>query len=131
MTATVRLLTDEAPGVAVLTLADEVDVTEEERVRRLLTTVLDAAPESIVVDLTRLTFTDATGINALAVLAGRAGPLGMPVTLAGCPAGIDRLLRMLDLRDRFRYSATLADALTDAGTDAGTRAPSTRSCSSS
>jgi anti-sigma B factor antagonist len=58
-------------GSTILTLAGELDISTVNGLRDTITTVLDRAPEHLVVDLTGVTFMDSTGIALLLQIAER------------------------------------------------------------
>jgi len=126
MTSIMRLQSDTSVLVVVL-LCGELDLSEQSRLRILVgstvTAAVEADAEGIVVDLSRLTFTDATGLNALAQLAAGAGRHGLPVTLAATPPLMERLLHLVRLHDLFEHAPTLAAARRSTGSRTRARVP--------
>jgi anti-anti-sigma factor len=103
-----------AGQVGVLTLAGEIDIAAREQLDAQVGLLLDVTRTriaAIVVDLSRLGFTDATGVNFLVRLSAGSGRHGLPVVLAASPPMLVRLLELLQVDHHFPQAPTVPQAL--------------------
>jgi anti-sigma B factor antagonist len=87
--------------VAVAMLPVEIDIANSDRIREDLLTVLNRGPATLIVDMTRTTFCDSAGVNAIVRAYKRAEACGAKMHLVvSAPAvlrvlaitGVDRLV---------------------------------------
>ena len=87
--------------VAVLTMPEEIDITNADETREQLLTIVNQGATVLVADMSRTTFCDSAGITALVRAFRRANEGGTKFRLvAACPAvlrvleitGVDRLI---------------------------------------
>ena len=84
-------------GAVVVEVAGELDLCSSHTLREHLDFVVDSGATTVVVDLTRLSFIDSTGLGVLAVLARRPGFDAVDLAIV-CPEGrIRRRLRTTGL----------------------------------
>jgi len=98
------------PGVAVVTLPDEVDLQTAPAVRDELLVALSRCPH-LVVDATGVTFLDSTGINALVRAKERAERLDGSVHVVATGRAILRVLAVTQLTRMLAVVPTTDDAL--------------------
>ena len=98
-------------GYAVVELRGELDVSSASSLReRLLGILADQAP-NLILDLSRLTFIDSTGISVLLAAERRAHELGGSLSLAGPQKIVTRVLHITSLDRHFPIFPTVDDAL--------------------
>lgn len=86
-----RVLTDIAPAKSVIRLEGEIDLSMSEDLQRLVVT-LPSITCSVVLDVSKVTFCDATLTGFLAGVANR-----MPIPLTPANARVVELLRLVGL----------------------------------
>jgi anti-sigma B factor antagonist len=79
-------------GAAVLTLPDEIDISNAGKVRDDLLWVLNRGPTALVVDMGGTTFCDSAGVNALVRAHRRAEASGSQMRLVVSSPGVGRVL---------------------------------------
>ena len=93
-----------SPAEVVVAVEGELDVSNAPRLRRALSDVIDGEPGSVVVDLSRLTFVDSTGLGVLVGADKRARALGVGLVLSSPQpsiakvfeiAGVHRVMRVV------------------------------------
>lgn len=67
--------------------------------KRCVRTALARQPDRVVLDLSRLTFMDATGVHGVLDLANRAARLKVNVAVIPGPPAVQRLFEICELRD--------------------------------
>src|ERR1700733_12512906 len=77
---------------AVITLPEEIDISNSEQVRDELLSLLNRAPAVLIVDMAETTFCDSAGVNALVRAHKRATANGAKIRLAGGSLGVQRVL---------------------------------------
>jgi anti-sigma B factor antagonist len=107
-----------AGSLAVMTLPDEVDMVNTAELREELSSVIRAAPAVVVVDMTRTTFCDSSGVAALVRAAQQASSAGIRLRLAGS-GPVLRILRLLEADRIIEVHSSLAGALGEALPGAG------------
>jgi anti-sigma B factor antagonist len=102
------------PSPAILALSGELDIATAPGVLRLLNGAVDAAAEQhrrLIIDLSDVSFCDASGLTALIRTHNRARELRTPVFLAGARPHVRKLLRITRLDRGMNVHATLTDAI--------------------
>lgn len=109
------LVSRRVPGHAVLVLGGELDVVTTAALRVQIMKVLTGITEPVIVDLSGVTFCDASGLALLVGAQRRANLDGRTVVLAGpCPQ-VSKLLHITGLDRAFTIHPTLAAAQRDEG----------------
>ena len=91
------ITTDQTPELASIQIEGEVDVSCADDLRSELGLALDAAPESVEVDLSAMPYIDSTGIGVLVGFAHRAAEEGVAFSLVAPQANVMRVLSLLGL----------------------------------
>lgn len=103
---------------AVIDIAGEIDIFTAPDVRRVgLEAITDGATR-VILDLTRTTFLDSTGLGVIIGLSKRVRPAGGDVVIVNVDDGIARTFEITGLNEIFRICATRAEAL-EAAAEAG------------
>jgi anti-sigma B factor antagonist len=82
---------------ATLELVGELDVAQEGPVREALKQVLDSQPESLVLDLSQLSFIDSTGIGIVIGLKKSAERDGVRLVICRGPLAVQRVFELTGL----------------------------------
>jgi anti-anti-sigma factor len=98
-------------GHTVLTISGELDIATTAVLRDRITAVLNDGTKPVIVDLSLVSFCDASGLSLLIALRRRADLRGRTVALAAPRASMRKLLRVTGLDRSFPVHATLAHAL--------------------
>jgi anti-anti-sigma factor len=77
---------------AVITLPEEIDISNSEQVREELLSLLNRGPAVLIVDMAETTFCDSAGVNALVRAHKRATANGAEVRLVVGSPGVQRVL---------------------------------------
>jgi anti-sigma B factor antagonist len=77
---------------AVITLPEEIDISNADQVRDDLLTLLNRGPAALIVDMAQTTFCDSAGVNALVRAHKRAAANGADVRLIVAAPGVARIL---------------------------------------
>ena len=87
----------QATGSGVHAVSGELDMSTAPALRTYLKTVVAGTPvdTTIVVDLSRVTFTDIVGLDPLLEARSQLAHGGRRLMLRGAPAGVTKLLRLL------------------------------------
>lgn len=97
------------PDVA-LTISGELDIATAAVLRDRISAVLDDTVLPVIIDLSRVSFCDASGLTMLITLRRRANAYGRTVALAGPRPNVRKLLRITSLDRAFPVYSTLAQA---------------------
>jgi anti-anti-sigma factor len=98
-----NLLTQQRDQQVVVTLPEEIDVTNSPGVRQVLLAAISRRPASVVADMTATTFCDSSGTSAIAAAYRQAVAVGADMRLViGHPAvrrvfelnGVDTIIRV-------------------------------------
>jgi anti-sigma B factor antagonist len=81
----------------ILELVGELDVAQEARVREALKQVFDAQPECLVLDLSRLSFIDSTGIGIVIGVKKAAERDGVRLVICRGPLAVQRVFELTGL----------------------------------
>jgi anti-anti-sigma factor len=95
----------------VLRLRGELDASNNDRLRRAISTALELHPPVLVVDLSGLCFTDCAGLSVLVWAHKRLAARGQELVVTGGRPMVRRLLHLTGL-DTYLHHSTL-DALDD------------------
>jgi anti-anti-sigma factor len=77
---------------AVITLPEEIDITNSEQVREELLSLLNRGPAVLIVDMAETSFCDSAGVNALVRAHKRATANGAEIRLVVASLGVQRVL---------------------------------------
>jgi anti-sigma B factor antagonist len=77
---------------AVITLPEEIDISNADQVRDDLLTLLNRGPAALIVDMAQTTFCDSAGVNALVRAHKRATADGADMRLIVAAPGVARIL---------------------------------------
>ena len=113
-------LSSERPSAdaVVIDIAGEIDIFTAPDVRRVgLEAIADGATR-VILDLTRTSFLDSTGLGVIIGLSKRVRPSGGDVVIVNVDEGIARTFEITGLNEIFRICATRAEAL-EAAAEAG------------
>ena len=77
---------------AVITLPEEIDISNSEQVREELLSLLNRGPAVLIVDMADTTFCDSAGVNALVRAHKRATANGAEIRLVVASLGVQRVL---------------------------------------
>jgi anti-sigma B factor antagonist len=105
-----RLLSRRSQGRTVMTVCGELDMATTADLRDQILTVLQETAAPVIIDLSGVTFCDASGLALLVGAQRRAKRLGLAVVLAGPPRTMSKLLRITGLDRVFTIYPTLAAA---------------------
>jgi anti-anti-sigma factor len=119
----VRQFSRRAPGHVVLAVYGELDIATTASLRDRIADLLENATTPIIIDLSGVTFCDASGLAVLVDARRRAEPRGITVALAAPRRNVSKLLRVSGLDRSFAVHPTLAAAL---GRSAEAAVPLTR-----
>ena len=77
---------------AVITLPEEIDISNSEQVREELLSLVNRGPAVLIVDMAETTFCDSAGVNALVRAHKRASANGAEIRLVVASPGVQRVL---------------------------------------
>jgi anti-sigma B factor antagonist len=99
-----------ADSVTILDLEGEIDIFTATEFKEALLRSIDGGARGIVVDATKVTFMDSTGLSVLMSAQSRLRPLGGRLAIA-CNQRVDRLLKVSGLHDSFALYPDRDEAL--------------------
>jgi anti-anti-sigma factor len=97
-------------GFTVVTIRGELGIAAVPALREQLLVLLASGANRIVVDLSRVTFCDSSGLAVLVGAGRRAGLLGGVLRLAAAPPPVQTVLRLTGLDTHFETFATVPAA---------------------
>jgi anti-anti-sigma factor len=97
-------------GHTVLRISGELDIATAAVLRDRLAAALDDTVLPVIIDLSRVSFCDASGLTMLIAVQRRADAYGRTVALAGPRPNVRKLLRITGLDRAFPVYPTLAQA---------------------
>jgi anti-anti-sigma factor len=97
-------------GYTIVTISGEIDIVSAPMLRERLLGLLRPHTSRIVIDLSGVTFYDASGLAVLVGASRRADQLGGVLRLAAPAPMTARVLRVTGLDSRFEIFSTVADA---------------------
>jgi anti-sigma B factor antagonist len=86
-----------ADGYPVIRVAGELDIATAEKAYSYISDVIDGEPAPVTVDLSGLTFCDASGLGVLARVARHAKQAGRVLTLSSARPSLLKLMRLTGL----------------------------------
>ena len=98
-------------GYTIVTISGEIDIACAPALREQLLGLLRPGASRLVVDLSRVTFCDASGLAVLVGVARRVGLLGGVLRLAAPTPLVSTVLRLTGLDSRFEIFATVPEAI--------------------
>ena len=98
-------------GYTVVTISGELDISSAPMLREQLLGLLRPGASRIVIDLSRVTFCDASGLAVLVGASRRAGLLADVLRLAAPAPLVATVLRLTGLHSRFQIFATAPEAI--------------------
>jgi len=113
-----RLLSRRTPGHTVLTVGGELDIATTAALRIEIVKVLAATTTPVIIDLSSVSFCDASGLALLVGAQRRALLDGRTVVLAAPRPSVLRLLRITGLDRAFTIHPTVAAAQVGSGLQA-------------
>ena len=106
----VRLFVRLLPGHSVLAICGDLDIATTAALRDQIAMVLENTTAPVIIDLSGVSFCDASGLALLVGAQRRARLYGLPVVLVGLRRNVDELLRISGLDHAFTVYPTLATA---------------------
>jgi anti-anti-sigma factor len=100
-----------APGLGVVEVSGEIDMSTADELGGVLTAALQDTPERLVVDLSAVGFIDSMGLSVLAQNAKLAFSDGASFEIVCADAGVLGVFEITGLRDVLTFHATRGDAL--------------------
>jgi anti-anti-sigma factor len=98
-------------GYTIVTISGEIDIARAPVLREHLLGLLRPGASRLVIDLSGVTFCDASGLAVLVGVARRAGLLGGVLRLAAPAPLISTVLRLTGLDSRFEIFAAVPEAI--------------------
>jgi anti-sigma B factor antagonist len=108
---------------AVITLPEEIDISNSEQVREELLSLLNRGPAVLIVDMAETTFCDSAGVNALVRAHKRATASDADIRLVVASHGVRRVLAITGVDRLIAVYPNLAAALGEAGAPAEATQP--------
>jgi anti-sigma B factor antagonist len=100
---------------AVITLPEEIDLTNADQVRDELLALLNRGPSVLIVDMAGTTFCDSAGINALVRAHKRATANDTEIRLVVGSPGVQRVLAITGIDRLITIYPNLTDSLAEVG----------------
>lgn len=97
-------------GHTVLAISGELDIATTSGLRDRIAAVLGDKTMPLIIDLSGVSFCDASGLRVLVAVRRRANACGRAVALAGPRPNVRRLLRITGFDQAFPIYSTLAQA---------------------
>jgi anti-sigma B factor antagonist len=98
-------------GFAIITISGEIDIARAPALREQLIGLLRPGASRLVVDLSGVTFCDASGLAVLVGVARRVALLGGVLRLAAPTPPVSAILRLTGLDSRFEIFAAVPEAI--------------------
>lgn len=98
-------------GHTVLAISGELDISTTAGLRDRIAAVLEDGARLVVIDLSRVSFCDASGLRMLVAVRRKADAYGCAVALAGPRPHVRKLLRITGLDQAFPIYSTLGQAV--------------------
>jgi anti-sigma B factor antagonist len=102
--------------VAVVTLPDEVDITNADAIREELLSVVNQGAETMIADLSKTRFCDSAGVSALVRAFRRATSNGTKMRLVVSGPAVERVLTLTGVDRLIEVYPTVGAALGSPGT---------------
>lgn len=97
--------------VSVVHVSGEIDMTSRDAVERVLTRAVDSRPETVVVDLSDVTFFGSSGLQMLAEARAHAAANQVTLRLVASSRRVLRPLEITGMTMAFRVYASVAEAV--------------------
>ena len=97
--------------VVVIHVSGEIDMSSRDAVERVLTRTVDGRPDSVVIDLSDVTFFGSSGLQMLAETRARAAASEVPLRLVASSRKVLRPLELAGMTAVFPVYATVAAAV--------------------
>ncbi len=104
--AALQVIVSHQGTTGTLELVGGLDVAQDERVRTALKAVLDEKPESLVLDLSKLSFIDSTGIGIVIGLKKSAERDGVRLVICRGPIAVQRVFELTGLTSSLPFVPT-------------------------
>jgi len=98
-------------AAAVITLPEEIDISNSDQVRDELLSLLNRGPAVMIVDMAETTFCDSAGVNALVRAHKRASANGAEIRLVVASLGVQRVLAITGVDRLISVYPTVAASL--------------------
>ncbi|MEV5704135.1 STAS domain-containing protein [Actinoallomurus sp. NPDC052274] len=109
-TVRARLFSRRLPGRTVIAIRGELDIATTAALRTRILSILADTTTPVVIDLSAVSFCDASGLALLVGTQRRARLHGLAITFAAPRPNVAKLLRITGLDRAFVVRPTLADA---------------------
>ncbi len=113
---------------AVITLPEEIDISNSEQVREELLSLLNRGPAVLIVDMAETTFCDSAGVNALVRAHRRATASDAEIRLVLTSRGVERVLAITGVDRLITIYPSVAAALNEGDPPAGVANPDSDGC---
>jgi anti-sigma B factor antagonist len=90
-------------GTCVVELVGELDHDSVPTLERALNRLIAVEPETLIVDLERLTFIDSSGLHCLSKAANAAASKGDALRFRGATGHVDQMLQLTDIKEQLRF----------------------------
>jgi anti-sigma B factor antagonist len=107
----IELTRDRRPGHTLVTVHGELDIATTPELRERLYVALEDPGSLVVVDMSGVTFCDASGLAALLGARRRASGKGVTLVLAAVPAQVEALLEVTGLNRAIAARGSVEEAL--------------------
>ncbi len=98
-----EIVTREQGTTRIIELAGEWDLAGVPEVRQVAASALTGRPERIVLDLSRLTFIDSSGLHVTVELAHRSAAQNVRLEIIPGPRAVQRVFQLTGLADRLEF----------------------------
>ena len=102
-------------GAAVITLPEEIDLSNSDQVRDELLSLLNRGPSVLIVDMAGTTFCDSAGVNALVRAHKRAAANDAEIRLVVASPGVQRVLAITGIDRLITVYPNMTDSLAETG----------------
>ncbi len=103
-------------GPRLLTVEGEMDLYNADEFKKAVSILLADGSESIVIDLSELTYIDSSGIGALLFTVTQARAKNLPVCFVGVTGSVRTVIELTSLLGFLPIENTIADAVNRFGT---------------
>jgi anti-anti-sigma factor len=124
---TITIRARDVDRVAVVEVAGDIDMSNADQVRGLLTASVDRQPAGLVVDLTGIDFFSSAGINALVFSAARARAQAVTMVVVAGQRAVLRPLEITGVDEVLTLHPTVELAMAAVRTEEAHRPPSSAS----
>jgi anti-sigma B factor antagonist len=107
--------TEDRDGLVHVVLRGELDLSSVGKVQDELDRIEASSPATVILDLSKLTFLDSTGLRCLVTADERARQAGRRVVLVRGPAPVQRVFTITRLEERLEMVDDASSIQTDSG----------------